>query len=178
MSPGRVERTEERVFVAARDATLVGEVNTAIDRSTSPRFARPSCQEVTLKNRTTSAREGLAQRGEGFRGPAPTNANNGVETPSPGTSQAPPRPSQGTSLGFVSGLIVARGAQTFTVWAFSGVCLLRNRRLSQGERIIPIESADSRIGMFSGSPLLGSLAIQWSIQLDPLRRHGYFSNPF
>ena len=46
MSPGRVERTEERVFVAARDATLVGEVNTAIDRSTSPRFARPSWQRL------------------------------------------------------------------------------------------------------------------------------------
>ena len=44
--PGRVERSEERVFVAVRDATLVGEVNIAINRSTSPRFARPHTHQV------------------------------------------------------------------------------------------------------------------------------------
>ena len=43
--PGRVERSEERVFIAARGAPLTGESDITSYHSTSPRFARPSCQE-------------------------------------------------------------------------------------------------------------------------------------
>ncbi|QDV83320.1 hypothetical protein TBK1r_22580 [Stieleria magnilauensis] len=42
---GRSSVARRAIVVAAREATLAGEVNTAIDRSTSPRCARPCCQE-------------------------------------------------------------------------------------------------------------------------------------
>ncbi|PAY16016.1 type II secretion system protein GspG [Rhodopirellula sp. SM50] len=47
--PGRVERSEGRVRLGAPTAPEITEVSVAIHRSTSPRFARPSCQEGDFK---------------------------------------------------------------------------------------------------------------------------------